>query len=338
MSGNFAARRTVSRGMAARGLALLTLALAAGCSNDESGANSGSAGQGGSGGAAGQAGSGGAAGAGEDGGKQPCSMDPATFPQGSTCVLEARGRVIDGSGAPRPKLRTSVCGPVCYFGETGDDGRFVVTMGDYIPPSEYSALPHGRPHLTSFYYALPAAAQGSVDLGDLLVLSLPTSGPALIVKQDGAGAPAQTVTSGDVTLEVAEGVAVRIDVEDVILDAEGRMFRSLSIPAQHRDTFADPALGIVLLYALTPFEATFQDAATAALSSARLSFANSANFAPNAAIEVLALGSYLYADWVKPGSFEPVATAKVSADGTRIDLDVGAGLPYLTWVGLRPKP
>jgi hypothetical protein len=43
-------------------------------------------------------------------------------------------------------------------------------------------------------------------------------------------------------------------------------------------------------------------------------------------------------DWVTPAAFEPVANARVTADGTRIELDSGEGLRYLTWVALRAKP
>jgi hypothetical protein len=52
---------------------------------------------------------------------------------------------------------------------------------------------------------------------------------------------------------------------------------------------------------------------------------------------VLALGSYLDVAWVRPATFEPVATARVSADGSRIELDAGQGIRRLTWIGLRPK-
>ncbi len=323
--------------MAGRALAVLGLLLLSGCSSESAGGGaSGSAGAAGSAGGSGSAGTAGSAGA--DAGTPPCSEDPTRIPADSNCILEVRGRVVDGSGSPMPNLLTSVCGPVCFYGETGGDGSFSVTIGAHIPPTAYSTLPHGRPSLTSFYYQLPASAEGTVEVGDLLVLSLPASGPLLVTKQDASGAPAQTVTSGDVTLEVAEGVSVRIDVEDVVLGDDGRMFRALAIPAEHRDAFAPSALGLVALYAFTPFEAVFLDAASGDPASARLSFANTANLPAGSAVEVLALGSYLYPEWVTPAAFEPVASASVSGDGTRIDLDAGGGLPYLTWVGLRAKP
>jgi hypothetical protein len=314
--------------MALRSLAICLLL--AGCSSESADASGtgGSAGGGGSAGSAGQAGSAGA----------PCSEDPSTIPPGAVCLLETTGRIVDAAGAPVPKLLTSVCGPICYTGESGDDGRFVVTIDAHILPIHFSTLPHGRPALTSFYFQLPTDIGSTVDVGDLLVLPLPATGPTLISKQDGQGAPAQTVTAGEVTLDVADGVSVRIDVEDVVLGAEGRMFRALRIPDEHRAKFAAPSLGIEVLYALTPFEAAFVDAASGADASARLSFENTLGWAPGSAVEVLALGTYLYPTWVTPAAFEVVATAAVSADGTQIELDAGAGLAYLTWVGLRPKP
>lgn len=281
---------------------------------------------------AGAAGSAGSAGA-------PCAEEPATLPPGAVCLLEARGRVVDASGAPVPEVSTSVCGPICFFGETGSDGRFVVPIGTQLLPAEYSTLVHGRPSLTSFFWPLPPDLSAStLDVGDLLVLPLPASGAELVVKQDGQGAPAQSVTSGDVTLEVADGVSVRIDVEDAVLGAEGKMFRALAIPSEHRSAFVDASLGLFALYALSPFEAALIDAATGEAAGARLSFANTTSLSPGTAVEVVALGSYQYPDWVAPAAFEPVATASVSANGAEIELDAGAGVQYLTWVGLREKP
>jgi hypothetical protein len=45
----------------------------------------------------------------------------------------------------------------------------------------------------------------------------------------------------------------------------------------------------------------------------------------------------VYPDWVTPAAFEKVASAHVSADGSRVELDPGEGLPHLTWIALRPS-
>ena len=114
------------------------------------------------------------------------------------------------------------------------------------------------------------------------------------------------------------------------------MFRALAIDAKHQPAFADPSEGLLALYALTPFEVSFRDDQGKS-AKARLSFPTPAGLAPNDPVEVVALGSYLYPDWVAPARFETVALGKVSADGTRVEMDPGEGIEYLTWVGLRKK-
>jgi hypothetical protein len=167
------------------------------------------------------------------------------------------------------------------------------------------------------------------------MLELPQDGPTLVVNSDDIGAPAQEVTSGDVTLSLAEGISILLDVEDLIAGDLGKKFRALSIPEAQREWFVSAELGLTSLFALAPFEAQFVDAARAPLK-ARLSFANTAALPAASAVEVLALGSYLFPDWVTPARFEVVARGTVTSDGARVELDEGEGVEYLTWVGIRP--
>ncbi|MEZ4227091.1 MAG: hypothetical protein R3B13_39500 [Polyangiaceae bacterium] len=310
-----------------RALWVLVLLSALGCSEtkDEPAAGSGGASTGGASGASGAGASGGGgAGAGCD----------ATTPG---CVNHVSGKVIDDSGAGVPQLLMSVCGAVCYFGETDGSGNFDVGVGAVIDPLQYSTLPHGRPDYTSFYYLLPTGAQDQVNVGELLVLPLPSGGQTLVVKSDSAGAPAQTVTHGGVTLEVPQDVVVKIDVEDIALGDPGKTFRALQIPSQHQAAFVAPSESVLALYQLTPFETSFRDA-NGKPAKVRLSFEAPAGLGAGETVEVLALGSYLFLDWVSPARFEPVATATVTSDGTRVEMDPGQGIEYLTWIALRKKP
>jgi hypothetical protein len=314
--------------------------LAYGCGQDSAsseGTASGGSGGGGASGSGGGGGSGGGTGGGDSGTECPL---PAQLGAGEVCLEAVEGRVTDSAGNPVPDTLTTVCGSrQCNPGVTGTDGRFRVEVGFALALRDYSTLPHGRPNRTNFYFQLPLDATGPViEVGDLPMLDLPATGPLLVVKTDNAGAPAQSVTSGDVTLEVADGVRVLLDVEDVVEGENGKLFRALEVPQERRDTFIDPALGAFALYAFTPFEAGFDVEATGVSATARLSFANRTGLAAGSAVEVLALGTYQYLDWVKPAAFEPVATASVTADGARIELDPGEGLRYLTWVALRDKP
>ncbi|MBK8997651.1 MAG: hypothetical protein IPM35_18135 [Myxococcales bacterium] len=307
-------------------LAIASCLLALGCGGGESASTSG--GTGGAGGSAGAA-TGGSA------GKAPCSEDHGP---GAVCVMEVKGRTVDAQGAPLGQISTSVCGFICWYGESDATGAFTVSIGERIVPTEFSTLPHGRPSRTSFYFALPEVTSESVEVGDLPLLELPPSGPSLVVWHEKQGAPAQTVTSGELTLEVSAGTQVKLDVEDVALGDEGKQFRALGIPAAKRPAFAGEALGLGALWALTPFEAAVIDEQSGAPALARVSADNSLGLPADTAVEWLALGSYLFADWVTPAAFEVVATGKVSADGARIEMDAGQGVRYLTWLGVRKKP
>jgi hypothetical protein len=248
------------------------------------------------------------------------------------------GTISDGDGAPVTDFNVSVCGPVCYASVTDTNGAFTVDVRAHIIPKDYSTLPHGRPTRTSFYYQLPAAAIGNIDVGALRVLDLPTTGPTLVVKTDDAGAPAQEVTSNAATLTVAAGVLVKLDVEDVALGAEGKLFRALTIPAEHREHFAPASLGFVELYAFTPFETSFVDETTSDPALAQIAFENTAALPAGQKLEFLALGSYLFPEWVPPAEFQVVATGTVSADGTKLEMDAGQGVRHLTWLGVRAAP
>jgi hypothetical protein len=246
--------------------------------------------------------------------------------------------MVDENRMPIPSLYATVCGSICFSGDSDRGGRFTVPVGAHIPLAQYSVLPHARPVRVGFYFQLPTGAAGPViDVGDLPVPVMPADGPVLVVKTDMAGAPAQSVTSGDVTLEVEAGIQIELDVDEVAEKEIGKKFRTLSVPKSLESSFVDPALGIVALYALAPFDASFRRVSDDSESVARLSFNNSAGLPAGAAVEVLALGSYLDFAWVPPATFAPVATGRVSADGTSIQLDPGQGVKRLTWVGVREK-
>ena len=116
---------------------------------------------GGSGGAAGTAGTAGALGSGGSGGTdnpdagEVClAGSPGPTPE-SVCLLEVTGRVVDENGAPVSGLVTSVCGPVCFNGESDANGAFRVLPGVHLDLRDYSATPHGRPARAGFYFQLP---------------------------------------------------------------------------------------------------------------------------------------------------------------------------------------
>lgn len=268
-----------------------------------------------------------------------CTDDAAALPSGARCILHIDGRAIDESGAPiAPHTLASACGPEqCAPGYTASDGSFAIPVGVHLDPNQYSVELHVRPDQAAFYFALPKSApEPVVDMGALRVLPMPPHGPLLDVNPSGAAA--ETVTSGDVTLDVPEGVYVRLDVESNLAGDHGKEFRALTIAQSFIDEFAVGVAGLRAVYALEPFESSFEYPGAHPMPAlVRLSFVNTAAIAAGAAVDVFALGTYVYPDWVTPAALEKVASAHVSADGSRIELDPGEGLPHLTWIALRPS-
>jgi hypothetical protein len=261
-----------------------------------------------------------------------CTGDEAS----GVCVTNVTGALTDETGSPVTNAPVSVCGDICYYGQSDDSGNYDVSIGVYINPADYHLLVHARPLKAGFYYALPADAQdGIVDAKTSLVLTLPTDGPEIMVS--GAGAPAQTLTSGDVTLDVPDGADVKLDVEDATLGADGKKFRALTVSDTDRDKFIDPTLGALALYALAPFEATFVEKGSKTLTKVGVSFTNTTGLAADTPVELLTMGSYYVDQPIEPGAFGPVATGHVSADGSTITLDAGEGIQYVTWLALREK-
>lgn len=361
----FIPRRISAALVSSKYVALFSLVLAAGCGSSSSGGSGTSTGgttssggessTGGSTAATGgvtgtgggttatggttSAGTGGSSGTSTDAGEPTRCDDDAGGVADAVCVYGINGRVIDQSGAPvATRDLVSACGPAnCNPGFTNSAGKFLIPVGFHLITSGYSVQVHVRPDFAAFYYALPASSPGpNIDMGDLRVLAMPTTGPLLQV--DRAGTPAQSVTSSDVTLHVGDGVYVRLDVEsDAAPGDTGKQFRVLRIPDALMSEYTAGTTGIAAMYAIEPFESSFEvggmpnDAVKV-----QLSFANATNLPASSAVDVLELGSYVYPDWITPAQFTKVASAHVSADGKTIAMDAGEGVLHLTWAALKP--
>jgi hypothetical protein len=247
------------------------------------------------------------------------------------CIGEVIGRVEDSTGAPPEEgFGVSVCGPVCYVSNTEADGSFTVSIGQYIVPEEYSALPHGRPLIAGYYFGLQPDETGpTVDVGTIQVIEMPEDG----VPIDLDGNAEQSLTSDAVTLEIPAGVTTHLEFDDFAAGDLGSQFRARPVEVTGVGGFVPGDLTV--LYALGPFESYFEDANGDPVD-ARLVFDNTTALAAGTAVEFLALGSYLYPDWVAPARFEVVGQGHVTSDGARIELEAGQGFTYLTWVGIRP--
>jgi hypothetical protein len=265
-----------------------------------------------------------------------CSGDET---EGSVCVSQVTGRVVDELGGPVPDLDVTVCGPNCFRGTTSDNGSFAIDVNHFLLISDYSVQAHGSPHATTFYHHLPSTGlEGPLDVGVLRVLSLPSDGDVLVTKLDlnGSEAPPQTVASGGVTLSVEAKTVVRLAVGDALLGREGARFRAAELETGQIEEFSPELLG-ARVFALGPFEADFSsDEADGPEVS--LLVENRENWPPGSEVEVFSLGTYLDPEWLTPSQFERIGTAMISSDGETIDFPSSAqspGLRYLTWIAFR---
>ena len=198
--------------------------------------------------------------AGRSGRDIPCQADAGAHVSGAVCILHVNGRAIDQDGAPvADDTAISVCGPTaCNGGQTNRTGYFRAEVGQQpIIPSIYAVQVHLRPDYAAFYFELPKDAPGPfIEMGNVRVLSMPASGPTIAI--DRAGAAAQSLTSGDVTLDVAASTYVRLDVESNLAAGLGKQFRALRVPDAFLREYAAASTGISVLYAMEPFETQFE--------------------------------------------------------------------------------
>jgi hypothetical protein len=187
--------------------------------------------------------------------------------------------------------------------------------------STYAVHVDGRPDHADLFRRLAAAASGPhVSLAAPLELPLlPPDGPALPAD----AAPASSLTSGDVTLDVPDANSITVTFADASLGALGKTFRSVRVAAA-----PDFAQGWAAAWALAPFDAR-------STNKLGVSVANTAGLPASAAVDFRALDD----DYASPtlGQSIVVAQGHVSADGAHVDTDPGEGVLQLTWLGVQLK-
>lgn len=258
----------------------------------------------------------------------PCS-EPSDDPV-AQCVETVTGKAVDTSGAPVIKKVVSICGNICYYGQTGEDGVFVAKVGNFINVPNFSAYVHGRPDYIGIFEKLPLGPTRNIVMPAPMVLPIPpTTGPRIPI--DAAKRAVMTeasVTSDEVTLNFAAGTQVELDLEDIERMAKGEEFRVVKVDPKNPPAFARGEPAPVLLYGAMPFDAKFSK-------KVGLTIAADGGLAEGTAVEIFALGS----DFVKlrtAGKLVPQATGKVVSG--KIQTDPGEGLSLLTWIGVRPRP
>jgi hypothetical protein len=141
-----------------------------------------------------------------------------------------------------------------------------------------------------------------------------------------------------VGFSVAAGTLVDLDFylgTVVQSGGPGDHFMSQRVPETLHEHFVGSGSEILALYALAPYEAALV-AADGTPAAATLTFDNTFGLPAGTQVSVLALGTYIFPDWLPPSQFEPVGTATVSADGAELVMaPQNNRLSVLTWVALR---
>lgn len=255
----------------------------------------------------------------------PCARPPSERPANSVCVREVRGQVLDLNGAPRVDIPVTVCGPVCWLSRTDADGRFSVSVGDFINTTTYAVLAHGRPDYASVYAPLPVTVSGAGVITYSTPLRLPlytNSGGRL----DGDAGVARVDL---LEVRVPVGAELEFDLEDFKLGELGRRLRVAEVPVNLAPPFAQEARAQAV-WALAPF----------ALTSTRplaLRLPNTLGLAPGARVDVFAMGGDILPPESNAGRAIPVGVASVSANGQLIETAPMDGPRRLTWIALRAR-
>jgi hypothetical protein len=251
----------------------------------------------------------------------PCEEPADARPPGATCILEAKGTVTDLSGAPLDKLVMTFCGSQCYGTQSDTSGSYTIPIGTFIPTADYAIHADGRPDHAVDYLRLDATEPSVIST----TMHLPTLPPS-DVSLPADGAPASSVTVGDLTLLVAAGTMFDLNIEDYGTTA-GRILRVASVPLASAPAYA-AAANAAAIYAIAPSGAVPSVPMGVLLK-------NSASLPASAAVEFLVLGDNYYSTPPNVGLLAVQATGHVSSDGQTIQTDPGQGISELTWLAVR---
>ncbi|HET7541937.1 MAG TPA: hypothetical protein VFK05_18815 [Polyangiaceae bacterium] len=265
-----------------------------------------------------------------------CGSSDAQGPAAATpAVCEAPGYHVDSSAIRIETVHASIVLP---SGEAASE--LPVQVCGLNVCNLYNALPNGELHVEPrTMMVLPALKYGdgfdfaelaaplselNEDVGTLVALPLPSYAEGAKFPEPGGG----TVTNGDLTLHLDANVSIEHDLLSYSDDSE-LVFRSVPVPVAESPQALPPSFGFELAYGLAPLGTTFCPAA-------KLSLPNSLNWPPGSEIEVFVQGLDVAEKWAPYATWQPVAEARVSANGKSIDTTSG-GIPILSSIALRRK-
>lgn len=248
-----------------------------------------------------------------------CGDPSDALPAGSTCVLEATGYVQDLSGAPLSRIPMTFCGAQCFGAPSDDSGAYAIGIGMYLPTADYAIHADGRPDHAVDYLRLTANEPSVIDV----TMRIPVLPPST-VNLPPDGAPASSVTVGDLTLLVPDNTTFDLSIEDYMVT---RALRVASVPLASAPSYASAA-NVNAIYALAP---------SGCIPTNKLGvlLANSAGLPASSPVEFLVLGDDYGSSPPTVGVLQVQATGHVSADAATIQTDPGQGISELTWLAVR---
>ncbi len=239
---------------------------------------------------------------------------------GGECVTTLDATLVDPGGQPVAGVPVFACGTNLCTEPSPTDADGHAHLAPCVSIAHPALKVFDDPTWAPFA-ALLLGSGPSFTIAKVTVAPLPTQGSRLASGSN---------TSAGVTLLVTG--AVKFDLEHTT--AASRGFRAASVtPAWFAGTGLDPvALGIQVAWGMAPLNTTLSPAA-------KLSVANTAAWPAGAQVDVFLDGTdTTTATPVAPwGSWGPIGSGHVSADGLTVSTDDGAGngLTEVGLVGLR---
>jgi hypothetical protein len=241
------------------------------------------------------------------------------------CVERIVGRVGDADGRPIAGALITLCG----MGQCRDlmpdaSGAFDLPLSARMNPALFAlhAEVPGQPYALLYAPLAPVRAGLAAFASPIRLPRMSAEGPAIVR----GASPGQTVTAGDVTLEIPPGAMILPSIAD-----EGRALtlRSVGVPMFQVPGFAEGA-GLRALYALAP------TALTSSLAM-RVRIRNRAELPAGQRVELVTMGSELESERFTAGTTVVLGPGRVSADGQFIEADPGVGPRELHWIGVRAR-
>jgi hypothetical protein len=248
-----------------------------------------------------------------DGGgcSEPDAFNP---PQNQFAPGTVTATILDLTGTPVLGLNALLCGIDLCAGPAVTDPTGALSTSMTFPIIN-PALQYGD-SLTYPEWIVPVTTVNE-SLGTLHTTPFPTTGPTLT-----AGTAA---TSGPLTLILPSDDVISMDTLVYTTPAQ-QEFRAVTIPMAL--AAVDPSVGLEVIIGTTPQETLFCPPVQA-------SIANTAAWPAGAAVDFYALGIDVTSFFAPYGGWAVISTGHVSADGSTVTTDPGAGLWVLTSLGVR---